>query len=445
MKKILTFQPLGNKKRSYRQREFIVSTFNISGVSRQEVELAGVEKVIRKLKKLGLNQVELGHAHHNTAERALSVCEKEGMNLIWQDLSLFGGFQNKPHLDMTEADVKAIVERTNDRLCLKGFYVWDEPWEDKDIADAAMQIEWFDKFAPGKLSFVAANPSYNPDYTWENELYPQYITRFCEEIQPSVLSVDFYPFGGSGKLLKEEEQLDNSNLWKDLAVAREESVKRNIPFWFYYQVIRIWNGPNLKFSMIRLQMNYALLYGAKGLQCYGIAGSICSPDKMDEKRRILESDFEEGCFFDDFKQQVAKVKELGKTFMALKSEHVYHSPELLANDAYFNEHFREDVAESVLDLEELPFRCTVGVLSDDYDNQYLAVLNRDYENAQSFILPLKNSYRIYEVSRADGKHYCINECTECIHVTLGEGDMVLYRLQKCGEEVSDIEYQCCTL
>ena len=110
----------------------------------------------------------------------------------------------------------------------------------------------FDKYAPDKLAFAAANPSYNPDYTWENELYPQYIARFCEEIQPSVLSVDFYPFGS------------------------------------------------------------------------------------------------------------------GKT--------------------------------------------------------------------------LKSSYRIYEFSRADGKHYCINNCTECIHVTLEEGDMVLYRLQNCGEEVFDIEY-----
>jgi hypothetical protein len=255
--------------------------------------------------------------------------------------------------------------------------------------------------------------------------------------------MDFYPFSGDGSPFNDEEQLDNSDLWKDLAVSKLVSTKRKLPFWFYYQVIRMWKGPEMTFPMIRLQMNYALLYGAKALQCYGVAGSVCSPDKMEEKRRILESDFTEGCFFDDYKQQIAKIKEWGKTFIALKSEHVYHSPEVLRNDAYFNEHLREDVTESLLDVKELPFRCSVGMLSDDYGNQYIGILNRDYERAQTFTLPLKGQYRVYEVSCADGRQYCINECTNCLNVTLREGDMVFYRLQNSKEDAYEIEYVCC--
>lgn len=441
-KRVLLYQAYGNEKRGYRQKRFEFSSFNISGVSREEVSEEGVNKTIHNLKELGLTQVELGHAHHNTVKRAIQACEKEGLNLILQDLSRFGGFQNKDHVDITEEDVKTLTEEIENYKCVKGFYVWDEPWKDKDIAEATKQVEWFCKYASDKLALVAANPSYNPDYTWDNELYPYYIDKFCDTIQPSVLSMDFYPFSGDGSSFNNEEQLDNSDLWKDLAVSKLVSTKRKLPFWFYYQVIRLWKGPELTFPMIRVQMNYALLYGAKALQCYGVAGSVCSPNKMEEKRRILESDFSEGCLFDDYKQQIAKVKEWSKTFIALKSEHVYHSPEVLRDDAYFNKYFREDVTESLLDVKELPFRCSVGLLSDDYGNQYIGILNRDYERAQSFSLPLKNSYRVYEVSYADGRQYCINDSANCLNVTLAEGDMVFYRLQDSKEEAYEIEYIC---
>ena len=441
-KKRLLYHMYGNERRGYRQKRFELSTFDISGVSREEVSEEDVNTVIHNLKQLGLTQVELGHAHHNTVMRALAACEKEGLNLILQDLSRFGGFQNRDHVDITEDDVKTITEEMQKYRCVTGYYVWDEPWLNPDIEAAAKQVEWFDRYAPDKLGLVAANPSYNPDYTWENALYPYYIDKFCNTIQPSVLSMDFYPFSGDGSSFNDEEQLDNSDVWKDLAVSKLASTEQKLPFWFYYQVIRMHKGPELTFPMIRLQMNYALLYGAKALQCYGVAGSMCSPHKMDEKRRILQSDFTEGCFFDDYKQQIAKIKEWGKTFIALKSDHVYHSPEVLENDVYFNEHFREDVTESLLDVNELPFRCSVGVLSDGYGNQYIGILNRDYERAQSFVLPLKDTYRVYEVSYADGKQYCINEGTNCLNVTLAEGDMVVYRLQDCKEEAFEIEYVC---
>ena len=116
---------------------------------------------------------------------------------------------------------------------------------------------------------------------------------------------------------------------------------------------------------------------------------------------------------------------------------------MLKNGKCFNEHFREDVTESLLDVKELPFRCSVGMLSDDYGNQYVGILNRDYERTQSFVLPLKDTYRVYEMSYADGKQYCINNSTNCLNVTLEEGNMVFYRLKECREEAYEIEYVCC--
>ena len=444
MKKQLTFSAHGNKDRTYRQREFILSTFNISGNSRGEMSREMVALAIRKLKDLGLNQIELGHAAHDVADMALEECEKQGINVLWQDNTLFGGFQNQLRKMTTEDEIKKLVEDTKKLHMLSGFYVWDEPWEKQDLDATRRQTDWLDKYAPGKLGFSAMVPNYNPAYTWENMQYPWYVGHFLDEVNPSVVSFDYYPIG-EGKVKEyTEAQIDNSFLWKDMAVVRNEAVRRDWPLWFYFQAIRLGKFPDkYHFAMTRMQTSYALMYGAKCLQCYGIAGSKVCPDGLMEKRRVLENDYQEGCFYDDMKTLLFSLKNLGKTFIALRSEHVYHGDEVLPEDTYYNENLKEDFTQNkIFHLEKLPFRCSVGILSDEHFNTYIVIVNRDYEIPRTFTLPLFQIQRVYEVSKADGKHYVRDNCTDCINVTLDPGDLVLYRIQDAGEEVYDIEYVC---
>ena len=156
---------------------------------------------------------------------------------------------------------------------------------------------------------------------------------------------------------------------------------------------------------------------------------------------MLESDFSEGCFYDEMKAIIFSTKNLGKTFFALHSDAVYHGKEVLPDDEYFNQNFRQSIADcDIFAMDELPLRCSVGTLSDDHGNRYIAILNRDYEIAKTFTLPLSQKYRIYEVSKADGKHYLINNSTDCLHITLDPADMAFYRIQDPVEEPFAIEY-----
>ncbi|MBS6832634.1 MAG: hypothetical protein KH216_07430 [Clostridiales bacterium] len=127
MDKKIKYKALGNPDRSYRQSEFIVSTFNISGNSGVEMSREAVGKAIEKMKDLGLTQIELGWAHHKTGAIALEICEKIGMNVIWQDTSLFGGFQGKIHKKTTSDEIKKIIKDTEHYTHLVGYYIWDEP------------------------------------------------------------------------------------------------------------------------------------------------------------------------------------------------------------------------------------------------------------------------------------------------------------------------------
>ena len=442
MNKIYKFHPIGNKKRSYRQSKFIFSTFNLTGNSRVEMEPAMVDKAVQKMKKLGLNLIETAHSAMNTAMYALEACEREGMDVIWQNYYLFGGFHDMFRRPTTEEEVRDIVEKTKHYKYLKGYYIWDEPWEEADIHACAEQTDWFDKYAPGKHAFSVMNPHFDSRYhNWKNGRYPWYVGHFLDTVQPPVASFDYYPFGTENITEHDGDQLDRSQLWKDIGVVRQAALERNLPLWYYFGTLRTDPFPTYHFSMTRLQVNYALMYGAKGLQSYGLAGSLVSPDKLEEKRRVLESDYEEGCFFDDMRSLIGNTLNLGKTFIALHSEHVYHGKEVLPDDDYFNEHFREDIrSDDLTNLEELPFRCSIGRLSDDWGNQYMTVLNRDYLRTQVFTIPLKGSKRIFEVSKADGKHYCVNTSTDCLHVTLEPGDMAFYRVQDTAEEAFDVEY-----
>ena len=442
MNKIYKFHPIGNKKRSYRQSKFIFSTFNLTGNSRVEMEPAMVDKAVQKMKKLGLNLIETAHSAMNTAMYALEVCEREGIDVIWQNYYLFGGFHDMFRRPTTEEEVRDIVEKTKHYKHLKGYYIWDEPWEEADIRACAEQTDWFDKYAPGKHAFSVMNPHFDSRYhNWKNGRYPWYVGHFLDTVQPPVASFDYYPFGTENITEHDGDQLDRSQLWKDIGVVRRAALERDLPLWYYFGTLRTDPFPTYHFSMTRLQVNYALMYGAKGLQSYGLAGSLVSPDKLEEKRRVLENDYEEGCFFDDMRSLIGNTLNLGKTFIALHSDYVYHGKEVLPDDDYFNEHFREEIRnDDLTDLEELPFRCSIGRLSDDWDNQYMAILNRDYLRTQVFTIPLNGTKRIYEVSKADGKHYCVNTSTDCLHVTLEPGDMAFYRVQNATDEAFDVEY-----
>lgn len=443
--KVLKFKVQGNSERSYRQKEFIISTFQINGIEREEVSFEDAERIIKNLKEAHHNQIELGWAHHNTIAKAIEICNKEGLKLIIQDLSRFDGFQERIQTDEDlEEVVKQVSEEYKDEECLGGFYIWDEPCRDDAVALAAKYTDYFYKYAPGLLNLAILIPSYNSLFTWNNGKFPDYVTHFLDTIKPPVISFDYYPFGVTPVKDESDEQLDISNMWKDLAVMRKESVERNIPFWFYFEAIRLNRYPKeLTNPMITSNIFYALLYGAKGLQSFGATGSVASVDKELEKRRFLELNGEKGYFYEAIKESLGVVKAWGNTLMALTSEHIYHDEDLLKGDAYFDKHFREDIKNSsVFAMDKLEKRCSLGEFSDSYGNKYIYVLNRDYNDEKEFTLKLNKEYRIYEVLKTDGNQCKIADNATSLIVKLAPGDASLYRVDDADAEEYTITYVC---
>ena len=126
--------------------------------------------------------------------------------------------------------------------------------------------------------------------------------------------------------------------------------------------------------------------------------------------------------------------------MALDSKLIIHSSDLLNGYEYAKGYFNSTVESEIFD-GELPKRTSIGELEDAYGNNYAVLLNRDYEKTSEITLSLKDNFRVYEVSKKDGKQRVINDSTNKLSLTLNPGDAVLFRLQKASEEAFTCEYK----
>lgn len=435
---------LGNTRFQWKQKEFALSTFNCIG---EDMDLA-----VRNCKEAGFNLLELGWGRHDKVWEAVERCEAHGIDLIFQDLSLFGGMMHRhDHRPVDDQVIRDTAKKLREKKHTVGFYVWDEPYCDYLFKEARRQANILEESYPEALLFSVFPPSYNPGPTWDNGQYPEAFENYVKEVSPPVLSMDYYPLGNYFRLYdgleySDEKQLDNSPMWLDLTVARNLAAKYQLPFWFYYQGGPVYKTEKMVFSMVRAMMYAAVLYGAKGLQQYTAAGTLKLPsDGYDypTKNTVLLATGEKGEFFEQQKAIHEELKQLGNTLMALTSKAVYHSAELNPFGKYgeIYQQYREDLKDSSLIAGELPTRTSVGELADDYGNTYLAILNRDFYQDLNAEILLKGRYRIYEVSKADGQQYVIAENTDRISTALAKGDACLLRLQPVEEEPFTVSYR----
>ncbi|MGN1345489.1 MAG: hypothetical protein ACI4V1_01780 [Eubacteriales bacterium] len=417
--RILQRYPLGNPRRMWQQNNFILSTFAARGEKMRDA--------LENCAEAGFNLLELGWASHEEAQEALRICEELDIALLYQDFSVFGGMQ-EGHLErhLAPSAAKKLTDELRRWKCVEGYYVWDEPYVEDQLAEARYQTDLFQREDPARLPFTVAIPSYNAKYTWENGEFAGYLRRYAEIIDPPVLSLDYYPIGLRN--YTDEGQLDNSLMWCDIGLMRKIGREYHLPLWFYYQGVNLHQYKTFAFPMVRMMMYAAAMYGVKGLQQFTAVGSV------------IRDDGSRGPFFEEQKAIHEEFRHLGNTLMALENRYVFHSSDLLPDCAYYDE-FRDDIADSAVLCGELPERISVGELEDAYGNRYLLILNRDFARARSFALHFKETVRLYSVSRTTGRQTAMDGTWNAMNLELSAGDAMLIRVQPAAEGPYTIEYR----
>jgi len=415
---VLKRYPIGNPRRLWQQDNFVLSTF--------AAHAQNMRDAIENCADAGYTMIEMGWAPHDRAEEAVRLCEGLGLDLLYQDFSRFGGMQER-NIDrkIEHEEVKAIVDGLRKYRHTIGYYIWDEPYHEDELYESRRLLDMFEREAPEALPFTVAIPSYNTLYRWDNGEFEAYLERYTSIIDPPMLSLDYYPVGLPGYTA--EKQLDNSLMWCDLGAMRKLGRKYNLPLWFYYQGIPMYNWSDFTFSMVRMMMYAAAMYGVKGLQQFTAVGSVI--DKTGAK----------GPFFEEQKAIHEEFKALGKTLMALENDYVFHSSDLISQCGYYSD-FVDPIEKSAVICGELPMRTSVGEFSDEYGNKYLLVLNRDFEKEAEIQISLRDKFRLYTVYRSDGRQYKAGEISS-LRLKLVPGDAVLLRVQPAAEEPYTIEYR----
>ena len=431
--KLLPRNPIGNPRRVWKQDSFILTVASAGPMrnaweAKSELTLRKTRRAVKTCMDAGFDLIGCLWAYSGMAMDIVRTAEGLGGKVLFQDIQRFGGMGHKNIFCETN-DYKGAIEDTKKWNCIKGYVMWDEPILPEHLAETRRMIDYCESVRPDVLPYTVANPSYHKSIVHDHSLYALYINEYLDTIDPAQMCFDYYPIGKNE--YDPALQLDNSNMWSDLEIARRAAQKRDIPFWFYYQDHRFaWHKVyyTYQFNMTRAMAHAGILYGAKALECYSEFNGFVDPTTG--KR---------GMYFENQKRLNDEMKALGNTLMALTCLRVIHDDMLLPDDPCM-EGLRTTMEESeLLDCVLTP-RISISEHTDAYGNKYLMVLNRDYEKDASFSLKLKNNSNVYVVSKEDGEQYLAFDKANAFPVHLAPGDLALYRIQNSAEAPFTIEY-----
>lgn len=421
--KIIYRTPLGNPNRKYRQDKLMITTF--------KAYMTNLRLGIEHCKELGFDWLEFCWVNPAESRKCMVACEEVGIDGVFQNWEAFGGFaEEKGYKVINPEKIRAYLESIRQYRHVVGHYVWDEPLRKETMEFVRELVDVMEEMDPQRIPYTVALPGVNSyGRNWENNCYEEYLEEYARIIDPPVVSLDHYPFKPGAP--EPWDQLDSSPMFLDLAVLRRIALERKSPMWYYFQSQDDpWTGSYAKITpeQVRMQQYMALLHGAVGLQNYNV------------RPGALNMDGTKGPLYYTTKELNHNTHMLGKTFMALTSVAVFHSPEVLKDSEHFARYRRPLSESQILADDALPFRCSAGEFEDSQGNRYLFIQNRDYREARKFPLKLKAPFRVYEVSRDDGLQRIKFPCRDALELSLTPGDAVLLRFQNPDEEPFLIDY-----
>lgn len=423
MKKMLARYPIGNPRRKWKQDNFVLSVTNAAPMGLEyesEIDLDKARRGMKTAKEALFNVVEFLWTSPKMAMELVRSAEQLSMPVIYQNMLRFGGmgYRKEKNIKPEDNDLEGVLKDIAPWKSVVGLCVYDEPLDAGQRTLARELIDRMEKLCPDKLPFSCTDSGK--------------IDEMATEVDPVQLSFDQYAFGGwAGGGMDRENQMDRClGYWEKMEIAKNAAKRIDAPFWFYYQGHELSYNPvydDYSFAASRMMANAALLYGAKGVSCYNEFDGAFNPENGGR-----------GIYFDEQLKLNREIAALGNTLMALRCERVIHDESLKTENAKV--HFAT-MEESKLLKGKLPKRISISEFSDDYGNDYLMVLNRDYKYDRRYVLDLKEERRVWRVSDYDGEqHLAFEGGKNKIMGTLTPGSIALYRLQKLEEEPCAIEY-----
>lgn len=223
-------------------------------------------------------------------EKQLALCEKHGMKAIVRS-------------DLTKP------ENLPDSPACWGYHLVDEP-NTAAFAGLRTTVDTVGKNRPGKLAYINLLPDYANAAQLGAPNYDEYVSRFCKEVRPDVLCMDYYP-------MMTPTADDRDGYCRNLAAMRKYSNIYRIPFWNFFNTMPFGPHHDPTESHLRWQIYSSLAYGAKGVLyfCYWTPKG----GEFPKGGAIITAEGQRTRHYDQAKRINAVLKNLGPTLMKLTS------------------------------------------------------------------------------------------------------------------------------
>ena len=260
------------------------------------------------------------------------------------------------------AKLDSIIDQFKDRETVFGYYITDEP-NAHAFANLSKVVSYLREKDPTRLSYINLFPTYANEEQLGAQTYEKHVEQFIDSVKPELLSYDHYHFFNGH---------DGGGYFYNLGIIRKWAVIYDIPFCNIIQAIGYdvlnWRIPTA--AEHRWLVYSSLTYGAKGIVWFHWDHSwgLTASPKRDE-------------LYASIQQLNQEINRLGTILIKLKSTAVYHSRNVSPGAIPLPGDVLVKSVSSNADL-------VVGLLKDEYDKDFILLMNKDYNNEVSATITL---------------------------------------------------------
>ena len=292
-------------------------------------------------------------------QKALDVAAKVGVKMI----------VSCPEL---KSDPEKTVKLVMNHPAVAGYHLMDEPGisQFKELGVWGKRIQAIDS---KHFCYVNLFPNFADSVKQLGTSdYRKYVSECNAQVPLRFLSFDYYP------ILKDHI---SKSWYENLEQISSESKKAAKPFWAFALTTTYDDNhitPQTLASM-RLQVYSDLAYGAQGIQyfTYWSATSVNAPSSEDQRGAPINVAGKRSIVYDRVKLMSAEIKGLSGVFLGAKMVWVRHSGKGMIPAGTIR---LTTLPEQVKVLESNGAPILVSLLEKG-DNNYLVVVNKDYQNS----------------------------------------------------------------
>lgn len=405
---------------NWKQEEFVISTFHaVPGVPN-----GYTVQLLAKVKEANLNYVETTFSSQATNLLVLETCEQLGLKAIIQDYNMFGGYQDIEVPATTDEEIAKSVENAMNTYgkyeSLAGYYIWDEPYQNQ-FELVRKTIDAFAAKEPNRLLFVGSQQSSSPSYHWEDGTFKSYIDDYASIVDPPLMMSNYSYFYHD---VDNGTPLEQSGVWNDLAYLRKIALEKDIPFWYYVQLVGdpVQNTlANMTVDKVRFEVNNLLAYGVKGITYYNTHMAL-----TDDYGRPTE-------LFDGVKQINKETMVLGNAILPLTSKLVYHTGNVRNDYGYADE-----ISDSRL-LASATDGLVIGEFASDDGKDFIFITARTYDRPYEGEVRFKNKVRVDKMNKETGKYELVGMEVDSMDLDYIAGEGNLFRISEANAEIAEEE------